>query len=1657
MNNLVQERGRSGSVDLQVWHNAVGGDDGGHLFGIVGVRRERDGSVVSFDVPVVRRWVRFSHADIAGGGVTVMFKALTGSDYQTGSGLSEPEEGLSRGVIKFDAQMWRGADAALTVTVVPSPSVVDVEVDVDPSTDIARPATEGQYAVHEETCRWNLTGDGCFDVGEGGSEVYRLRLRKRPAAGDTLTVTPLQAAMNGGADLVFSPSTVSFTDSNWNDWQTVTVTAPHDVDTRWGEFRIEHRFSPNFGEHDDPTARSFSRFHGRVVDDDRVEMVVKDSQGRVVGAGGLSDNLSLWAGSETFVTVELTHEPTDTHTVRATARDLDGATRPPVGLRHPSHPQFRADHANPSPALIADIRSYIAETHFGEAHVNHWKRVLETLGVEDYPGLEPLTLAEAFRNTGRRMAPVRELLTAQQRGGYPLHSLNYSSTGIQFTRWNWNTPQKIIIRRWNGATDPRCLTGLPVEETAVGACWKIGLSLVGNGLKQAQTLYLGMPEPGDALQVNLDFDKNTVTEGDTARLWATLTAPNPTSQAIRITQGVHTDSTIGFFEYRFDPRGGYIFIAPGERRGFATLLARTDSVAEPGGETVIVFQGIHRGGVRTNHNDRARITVVDPPPSTLPQVLAAAPSLTLASNVGSVSEGGDVVFTVTADPVPQLDTTVNVFVSEEMGDGLDYIGSGEAFQVTIPAGQSSVDHRLRAYSDNTELADGTIVGRVNTGDGYTLGDPHSVSIDLLDDDEAPVPEVTVTAAHGSVAEGDTAVFTLTAAPAPAGGLPVTVTITANGDYGAVTGSRTVTVPPGGSVSFTVATSDDSVDEPDGSVTVTVNAGDGYTVSATQTTGTVDVTDNDDDDAGPALDPQLEADVRSYAAETQHGTLHVNRWKRVLVAFGLEDYAGLEPTTLDEATVHVDIGRPRWIPVLAHMAAMDAVSPQPAPARRSVQVDAQVLATARAKAAQTHGGAKHVNRWKRVLEAFGDGDYPGVEPLTAAGAQVYANVWSGWDQVAAQLRLIEAAAADPTPVVPVVGITAAADVSEGGDAVFTVTAAPPPSAGLPVSVTVSQSGDFGAGTGSRTVTVPTGGSVSFTVATSDDSADEPDGSVTATVDAGSGYTVSATQGTAAVVVADDDDAPSPGSDQNAPVLDPRLEADVRSYAAETRHGTLHVNRWKRVLVAFGLEDYPGLEPTTLDEARVHVDIGRPRWIPVLAHMAAMDAANPQPPPARGSVQIDAQVLATARSKAAQTHGGAKHVNRWKRVLEAFGDSDYPGIEPLTAAGAQVYANVWSGWDQVAAQLKLIEAAADPTPVVVAPPVVVPTPVIPPVVVAPPPEVSITSSVGGTEGATVSFTLTASPALTSDLDVDVSVVTSGDFGYGPTPTSVTIPPGGTATVTVTTSDDTTDEPDGTVTLTIDAGSGYTVGAYGSGSVDVTDDDDPVAPVVVAPDPVVSITAGSGVTEGGDAGFTLTATPAPATALDVAVTVTQTGDYGAVTGTRTVTVPTTGSVSFTVATTDDATDEPDGSVTVTVDAGSGYTVSNTHGAGTVAVADNDVPPPASSVTVSVGDATGSEAGGVVEFTVSLSEASSEQVRVWFSTSNWRGLTGRAHMWLDYWTAQQTVVFAPGQTKRTVSVWLVDDYRSEPDEYFTVELTNPRGATIGRGAATGTITDDD
>ena len=112
---------------------------------------------------------------------------------------------------------------------------------------------------------------------------------------------------------------------------------------------------------------------------------------------------------------------------------------------------------------------------------------------------------------------------------------------------------------------------------------------------------------------------------------------------------------------------------------------------------------------------------------------------------------------------------------------------------------------------------------------------------------------------------------------------------------------------------------------------------------------------------------------------------------------------------------------------------------------------------------------------------------------------------------------------PPPVTPEITIPGGSGITEGGSASFTISANPAPAGSITVNIGVSESGSFGA-SGPATITV-SGASATYTVTTSNDNLDEPNGSVTATVQSGTGYTVG-TPSTASVNVADDDNPAPP---------------------------------------------------------------------------------------------------------------------------------------------------------------------------------------------------------------------------------------------------------------------------------------------------------------------------------------------------------------------------------------------------------------------------------------------------------------------------------------------------------------------------------------------------
>ena len=112
-----------------------------------------------------------------------------------------------------------------------------------------------------------------------------------------------------------------------------------------------------------------------------------------------------------------------------------------------------------------------------------------------------------------------------------------------------------------------------------------------------------------------------------------------------------------------------------------------------------------------------------------------------------------------------------------------------------------------------------------------------------------------------------------------------------------------------------------------------------------------------------------------------------------------------------------------------------------------------------------------------------------------------------------------------------------------------------------------------------------------------------------------------------------------------------------------------------------------------------------------------------------------------------------------------------------------------------------------------------------------------------------------------------------------------------------------------------------------------------------------------------------------------------------------------------------------------------------------------PTATSQLSVADATASEEDDSnIDFVVTLDPASEESVTVDYATAN-----GTASSGSDYTAASGSITFAAGETSRTITVAIIDDSTEEDDETLTLTLSNPSGAEISDGEATGTITDSE
>ena len=317
-------------------------------------------------------------------------------------------------------------------------------------------------------------------------------------------------------------------------------------------------------------------------------------------------------------------------------------------------------------------------------------------------------------------------------------------------------------------------------------------------------------------------------------------------------------------------------------------------------------------------------------------------------------------------------------------------------------------------------------------------------------------------------------------------------------------------------------------------------------------------------------------------------------------------------------------------------------------------------------------------------------------------------------------------------------------------------------------------------------------------------------------------------------------------------------------------------------------------------------------------------------------------------------------------------------------------------------------------------------------------------------TFTVTKTGTTALSSSVDyetVNGTAVAPGDFSAIPTSTLNFGPTDTSMQVTVLVNGDTINEANEAFTVHLSNASGATISdADGTGTI--TNDD--AAPSFSIDD----VTHDEG--DAGTTSYTFTVTKTGSTALSASVdyetvngTAVAPGDFTAIPATTLTFGPTDTTMQVTVLVNGDTTFEPNEAFTVHLSNASGATISDADGTGTIT---NDDAAPSFSiddVTHDEGDA------GPTSYTFTVTKTGSTALS---SSVDYETVNGTAAAPGDFTAIPATTLtFGPTDTTMQVTVLVNGDTTFEPNEAFTVHLSNASGATISDADGTGTITNDD
>ncbi len=706
---------------------------------------------------------------------TVVLDAQPASDVVIGVTISgSPDVTVDRATLTFSPSNW---DTAQTVTVraAQDADAVNDAASITHAVDASRSADEydavsvaGVAVTVADDDAGVSVSETTLTVAEGNSSTYTVVLDAQPASNVVIGVT-----RSGSSDVTVSPATLTFSPSNWDTAQTVTVRAAQDADAVNDAASITHAVvaASSADEFDNVSVAGVAV---TVADDDTAGVSVSETTLTVAEGNSSTYTVVLDAqpASDVVIGVTISGSPdvtVDRATLTFSPSNWDTAQTVTVRAAQD------ADAVNDAASITHAVDASRSADEYDAVSV---AGVAVTVADDDTAGVSvsetTLTVAEGNSSTYTVVLdaqPASDVVIGVTISGSP--DVTVDRATLTFSPSNWDTAQTVTV---SAAQDADAVNDAASITHAVDA------SRSADEYDNVSVAGVAVTVADDDAGVSVSETTLTVAEGNSSTYTVVLDAQPASDVVIGVTISGSPDVTVDRATLTFSPSNwdtAQTVTVRAAQDADAVNDAASITHAVVAASSADEFDAVSVAGVA--------VTVADDDTA----------GVSVSETTLTVAEGNSSTYTVVLDAQPASDVVIGVTISGSPDVTVD--------QATLTFSPSNWDTAqtvtVRAAQDADAVNDAASITHAvdasRSADEYDAVSVAGVAVTVADDDTAgvSVSETTLT-----VAEGNSSTYTVVLDAQPASDVVITVSsdnsdVTADTDAATSGNQTTLTFSP----------------------------------------------------------------------------------------------------------------------------------------------------------------------------------------------------------------------------------------------------------------------------------------------------------------------------------------------------------------------------------------------------------------------------------------------------------------------------------------------------------------------------------------------------------------------------------------------------------------------------------------------------------------------------------------------------------------------------------------------------------------------------------------------------------------------------------------------------------------------------------------------